>query len=170
VGVLAPLLLHVLRLEPGEAVELGAGELHAYLRGAGVEVMGNSDNVLRGGLTPKHVDVAELLRVLRFEGGPPRVLRPVARNGPGANGVEAVYETRAEEFVLSVVHVREGAPFEVPAVRSLELLLCVEGEGLLRDGNETRRLRQGHAFCVPAVSGRYRLEGAATVFRARSLP
>jgi mannose-6-phosphate isomerase len=73
--------LHVLRLDPGEAVHLPAGNLHAYLSGAGIEVMAASDNVLRGGLTPKHVDVAELLGVLRFEPGlpAPPVRREVAR-------------------------------------------------------------------------------------------
>ncbi|WP_421120145.1 mannose-6-phosphate isomerase, class I [Aquihabitans daechungensis] len=72
----APLLLNVVRLEPGEAVHLPAGNLHAYLDGAGVEIMAASDNVLRGGLTPKHVDVDELLSVLRFEPGSPPSRRP----------------------------------------------------------------------------------------------
>ena len=66
-GVLVALLLNHVRLAPGEAIWMPAGNLHAYLRGAGVEMMAASDNVLRGGLTPKRVDVDELLRVLRFE-------------------------------------------------------------------------------------------------------
>ena len=65
-GVLAALLLNRITLAPGEGIYLSAGNLHAYLRGVGLEVMANSDNVLRGGLTPKHVDVPELLRVLNF--------------------------------------------------------------------------------------------------------
>ena len=65
-GVLASLLLNRITLDPGEGIFLSAGNLHAYLRGVGLEVMANSDNVLRGGLTPKHVDVPELLRVLNF--------------------------------------------------------------------------------------------------------
>src|SRR6201999_3884389 len=65
-GVLAALLLNRISLAPGETIFLTAGNLHAYLRGVGVEIMANSDNVLRGGLTPKHVDVPELLRVLDF--------------------------------------------------------------------------------------------------------
>ena len=65
-GVLAALLLNRITLGPGEGIYLSAGNLHAYLRGVGLEVMANSDNVLRGGLTPKHVDVPELLRVLDF--------------------------------------------------------------------------------------------------------
>src|SRR5262249_38765022 len=66
VGVLAPLLLNVVALSPGESMYLPAGELHSYLDGVGLEIMANSDNVLRGGLTAKHVDVPELLRTLTF--------------------------------------------------------------------------------------------------------
>src|SRR6201988_3381865 len=65
-GVLASMLLNRISLKPGEAIYLPGGNLHSYLHGVGVEVMANSDNVLRGGLTPKHVDVPELLRVLDF--------------------------------------------------------------------------------------------------------
>ena len=65
--VLSPVFLNTVRLQPGEAMLLQAGQLHAYLDGTGVELMANSDNVLRGGLTPKHVDVPELLKVLRFD-------------------------------------------------------------------------------------------------------
>ena len=61
IGVLSPLLLNVVELQPGEAMFLDAGTLHAYLEGTGLEVMASSDNVLRGGLTPKHIDVPELL-------------------------------------------------------------------------------------------------------------
>ena len=73
-GVLASLLLNRVTLHPGEALYLAAGNLHAYLAGVGVELMANSDNVLRGGLTPKHVDVPELMRVLDFNAGDVEVL------------------------------------------------------------------------------------------------
>ncbi|MFZ2510711.1 MAG: mannose-6-phosphate isomerase, class I [Gordonia sp. (in: high G+C Gram-positive bacteria)] len=96
-GVLAALLLNFVRLSPGEAIYLPAGNLHAYLRGTAVEAMANSDNVLRGGLTPKHIDVPELLRVLDFH--------PVARDElmPAVSpvGAERVYLTPAPEFRLS---------------------------------------------------------------------
>ncbi|RKN37422.1 mannose-6-phosphate isomerase, class I [Streptomyces hoynatensis] len=82
-GVLAAMLLNHVTLRPGEALFLGAGVPHAYLRGLGVEIMANSDNVLRCGLTPKHIDVPELLRIVRFEAGPPGVLRPAADDRDG---------------------------------------------------------------------------------------
>ena len=70
------MLLNRVHLDPGEAIYLPAGNLHAYLRGVGVEVMANSDNVLRGGLTPKHVDVPELLRVLDFTPATEEIVAP----------------------------------------------------------------------------------------------
>jgi mannose-6-phosphate isomerase len=76
VGVLAPLLLNFVTLEPGQAMFLPAGELHSYLRGTGIEIMANSDNVLRGGLTDKHVDPGELTRTLTFRSGPVTRTRP----------------------------------------------------------------------------------------------
>ena len=78
-GVLAALLLNRVSLAPGEAIFLPAGNLHTYLHGVGLEVMANSDNVLRGGLTPKHVDVPELLRVLDFTPTTEETLRPATR-------------------------------------------------------------------------------------------
>lgn len=93
-GVLAALLLNRVTLAPGEALYQGDGVLHAYLSGACIEVMANSDNVLRGGLTPKHVDVAELLRVLDFRAGPAPIV------GGQVDGVLTRYDTVAEEFRL----------------------------------------------------------------------
>lgn len=103
-GVIAAMLLNHVRLQPGEAMFLGAGIPHAYIEGLGVELMANSDNVLRCGLTPKHVDVPELLKVTIFEPGDPAVLRPEG------NG-EEVYETPIDEFRLSrFVLAPGGAP------------------------------------------------------------
>lgn len=103
-GVIAAMLLNHVRLQPGEAMFLGAGIPHAYLDGLGVELMANSDNVLRCGLTPKHVDVPELLKVVVFEPSAPGVLRP-------EGGAEEVYETPIDEFRLSrFVLAPGGAP------------------------------------------------------------
>ncbi len=89
-GVLSPLILHLHELRPGEAIHTGPGILHAYLQGVGMELMTSSDNVLRGGLTAKHVDVPELLDVLRFEPLEPRPLRPAfAAGGRAVRGRRA---------------------------------------------------------------------------------
>jgi len=96
-GVLAALLLNRISLKCGEGIFLPAGNLHSYLQGMAMEVMANSDNVLRGGLTPKHVDVPELLRVLDFT--------PVtdARVATTRDGIELTYDTPTAEFAGSVL-------------------------------------------------------------------
>ena len=100
-GVVISLMCNHLKLAPGEAVFLPAGNLHAYLSGAGVEVMAGSDNVLRGGLTAKHVDLAALIEVLDFTDGRVPVIHPVL--GPG--GLR--YPVPVEDFDLTRVQLDE---------------------------------------------------------------
>jgi mannose-6-phosphate isomerase len=158
-GVVIALLLRLVRLTPGEALFLPAGSLHTYLRGVGVEIMASSDNVLRGGLTPKHVDVPELLRTLRFEDGPVPVVRP-RRGSPG----ERIYPTPARQFELSRIEPPEGG-FET-LVWGPEILLCTEGEIRAADTAGVLALRRGASAFVPASTGGYRLEGPGVAFRA----
>ena len=96
-GCLAPLLLQIVELAAGQAVHLPAGNLHAYLSGGGVEIMAASDNVLRGGLTPKHIDVDELLHVLRFEPGVPAAPRRSER------GALTTYDAGEHAFALACI-------------------------------------------------------------------
>lgn len=156
-GVLAALLLNRISLAPGEAIFVPAGNLHTYLRGFAVEVMANSDNVLRGGLTPKHVDVPELLRVLDFSPTAEERLRPhVHREGFGM-----VYETPAEEFAVALLAL-EGAYLghEVDAACSHEgpqVLLCTEGCTTVHGKSGSLTLRRGMAAWVAADDGPIRL-------------
>jgi mannose-6-phosphate isomerase len=122
-GVLAALLLHHVVLASGEALYLPAGNLHSYLRGTAVEISANSDNVLRGGLTAKHIDVPELLRVLDFSYGELLVQRG-QRVGPH----ETVYSTPAEEFQLSRLDWARGEA-EPICLRSPcpQIVLCTQG-------------------------------------------
>ncbi|MBX3220228.1 MAG: mannose-6-phosphate isomerase, class I [Labilithrix sp.] len=154
IGVVSALLLELVHLEAGEAIYLGAGNLHAYLEGTGVEIMASSDNVLRGGLTKKHVDVPELLRVLDFGGGPATVLRPRA-----VDEHEAIYDTPAREFRLSRIRV-QGAVTR--ATSGPEILLVTEGAARAN----AVPIAQGGSVFVPARTAAYELEGDATVFRA----
>ncbi|GAA3395006.1 mannose-6-phosphate isomerase, class I [Streptomyces roseoviridis] len=155
-GVLAAMLLNPVTLQPGEAMFLGAGVPHAYLDGLGVEIMANSDNVLRCGLTPKHVDVPELLRVVRFEPGDPDILRPEA----SASG-EEVYDTPIDEFRLSrFVRAEGAAPTDVTAATP-QIVLAVAGRP--RVGGEA--LAPGESVFVPAGETT-ELSGTGTVFRA----
>ncbi|GLX54381.1 mannose-6-phosphate isomerase, class I [Streptomyces hygroscopicus subsp. hygroscopicus] len=155
-GVLAAMLLNHVRLQPGEALFLGAGVPHAYLSGLGVEIMANSDNVLRCGLTPKHVDVPELLRVVRFEAGDPGVLRPEA-----APDGEEVYETPIDEFRLSRYVLSEGGAARDLTRDTPQILLCTAGT--VRVGEH--ELGPGRSVFVPAGE-KAEVSGAGTVFRA----
>ncbi|MCH6160615.1 mannose-6-phosphate isomerase, class I [Streptomyces marispadix] len=166
-GVLAAMLLNHVRLSPGEALYLGAGVPHAYLSGLGVEIMANSDNVLRCGLTPKHVDVPELLRIVRFEPGAPAVLRPEA--GPGG---EERYEVPVDEFRLSRCTVAPGAPATPLDARTPQILLCTDGQVRIRKvvnggGGEDAQLplERGQSAYVPAGE-RVEATGDGTLFRA----
>jgi mannose-6-phosphate isomerase len=152
VGVIGALLLNLVTLAPGEALALGAGNLHAYLEGTGVELMANSDNVLRGGLTPKHVDVPELLRVLDFTDGP--VNRVVAEGEP-----EAVYPTTFPDFRLSRLELK--APLNL-ARKGPDLLLCLEGEVQVNGLS----LARGQSAFAAFHDGPLVFSGLGTVFRA----
>lgn len=155
-GVIAAMLLNHVRLQPGEALFLGAGIPHAYLNGLGVEIMANSDNVLRCGLTPKHVDVPELLRIVRFEAGDPGVLRPEA-----APDGEEVYETPIDEFRLSRYVLPEGTTAHDLTRATPQILLCTAGS--VRAGEH--ELTPGRSVFVPAGE-KAEVSGAGTVFRA----
>ena len=163
IGIFGPILLNLILLQPGQALYLPAAELHAYLEGTGIELMANSDNVLRGGLTPKHVDIAELLRVLNFEERTAHVLTPRTTAGG-----ERVYECPAREFVLSTITVVSKTTYFSPTVRGIEILLCTAGAGKMTDQGtgEEIALPKGRAVLVPAAVKGYVLEGEAVVFKA----
>lgn len=157
-GIVVALLLNHTTLQAGECLWLPAGNIHAYLRGLGVELMGPSDNVLRGGLTPKHVDVPELLRVLDFSDGPAPYLAP----GHPSEHV-AVYRPATQPS-------GEGVPFDLrlidgdAAIRtsSPAIGVVLGGEFVLRRGDSEHRVGRGQAVLVPeagelAISGEGRL-------------
>ncbi|WP_200216490.1 mannose-6-phosphate isomerase, class I [Micromonospora coerulea] len=147
-GVLVALLLHHVRLAPGEAIWMPAGNLHAYLRGTGVEIMAASDNVLRGGLTPKRVDVDELLRVLRFEVLDEPVVAPVAV-APGV----VTWPVPVEDFALHRVLVGPGSPLARLALPGPRVVLCRAGKLVVDDGVGTVTLGPGQAAIGTAVGG-----------------
>ncbi len=157
-GVVSALMLNLVHLEPGEAIYLPAGNLHAYLDGTAVEIMASSDNVLRGGLTSKHVDVPELLRVLDFTPRPPAPLLPEPE------GDERVYRTPAPDFRLSVLE-PGGKPLAV-AGEGPSVVICTDGEVTLRRGNEQLTLRRGASAFLPAAKSALEVSGRGTLYRA----
>ncbi len=154
VGALLSLLLNPVSLRPGEALFMPAGNMHAYLKGDALEVMAASDNVLRGGLTPKHVDVPELLATLKY------VLEPVPRVQPKREGPEDVWTVPSPEFRLSRIRVDGSVALKRTSGVSPEVLLCVEGAL-----TAPLALAHGHALWLDAADGAVTLTGKATVFR-----
>jgi mannose-6-phosphate isomerase len=163
IGILSPILLNLICLQPGQALFLPARELHAYLEGTGIELMANSDNVLRGGLTPKNIDVAELLKVVRFE---PRTINTLKCVYESAN--EKVYVSPADEFVLSWINVSDGSSYQSSASRSVEILLCTTGEAYIQEAGTHKilKMKKGQSVLVPAKANRYRISGTAAVYKA----
>ncbi|MBO0882428.1 MAG: mannose-6-phosphate isomerase, class I [Mycobacterium sp.] len=156
-GVLAALLLNRVTLGPGEAIFLPAGNLHAYLRGVGLEVMANSDNVLRGGLTPKHVDVPELLRVLNFTPTTEAQLRPPTHR----DGLGLVYDTPADEFAVSMLILGDdqlGHEVDAPSRHDgPQILVCTEGSTSVHGKSGALPMTPGAAAWVAADDGPIRL-------------
>ena len=167
-GVLAAMLLNRISLAPGDGIYLPAGNLHSYLHGVGFEVMANSDNVLRGGLTPKHVDVPELLRVLDFTPTDDLVIRPQVMS----DGFELGYATPAPEFAVSVLNLDGellGYEVDAPALHDgPQLLLCTEGSAQVHAKASVLTLERGSAAWVAAEDGPIRLvaEQPTKLFRA----
>lgn len=160
-GVLVALLLNHQRLSAGQAVFAPAGNLHMYLRGVGVEIMAASDNVLRGGLTPKRVDVPELLKLLRFEAGPVPLVTPEDR-GPGWRA----WPSKVDEFALSHARVGGAHPEVVLPATGPRLLFPLTGRLIADDGTGPLTLTPGHAAFVPANRPEVHLTGYGDLYQA----
>ncbi len=164
-GVLGPIFLNFVQLEPEEAVYLAPGVLHAYLRGAGVELMAGSDNVLRGGLTAKHIDGAELANILACRCGP----AAVGRAEPG-DGVEFIYRSPAAEYQLSRLFPAPSSPFRSGDRRGPEIVFCYRGQvRAAGTSGPAVELARGDSVFIPFGAGAYSLEGEGVLYRA-SLP
>jgi mannose-6-phosphate isomerase len=163
IAILTPMLLNLICLEPGQALFLPAGEMHAYLDGFGIELMANSDNVLRGGLTEKHIDLQQLVDVVRFSARKLKVLEAAAA---GKN--EWVFFNPSNEFVLSRIAVADRSAYQSPTDRSIEILLCTDGRAVIKDRGtgDVLEVKQGDSVVVPAALKRYSISGTADFYKA----
>ena len=158
-GVVAMLLMRHVVLAPGQAVFMPAGGLHAYLHGTGIETLANSDNVVRAGLTRKHIDVPELLTLLD-----PAVTVPVLSPAPLGDGV-TWFDTPAPEFRLHVADLAE--PVVTLPAAGPRIALCTDGAATLRtDSGETVKLARGESCFIPAADGPLYACGPARLFLA----
>ncbi|MBO9578747.1 MAG: mannose-6-phosphate isomerase, class I [Microbacteriaceae bacterium] len=158
-GVAVAVLLHKVSLRRGEALYLPAGNVHAYLDGVGIELMVASDNVLRGGLTPKHVDVAELSRVVDRAASPEPRLEPTALPGGGL-----LYAPDDPEAPFSLVHVASTA--EVP-LTGPAIVLCVDGAFSVAGEESAIDVVRGDAVLATAGERSLRVRGDGSLFIAR---
>jgi mannose-6-phosphate isomerase class I len=143
-GIFSIYLLNLVHLRPGQGTFQPAGTLHAYLEGVTVELMANSDNVLRGGLTQKHVDVPELLRILSFDSGTPQVL-----DGEPAAGPDRVYGTPSDDFELSRIDLAASGHYLGQAAYGPDSIIVLEGGATLTARGQSIPLARGAIVFVP---------------------
>ncbi|MCY9824425.1 mannose-6-phosphate isomerase, class I [Aeromonas media] len=158
VGLFSPLLLNVVTLQPGQAMFLDACTPHAYVRGTGLEIMASSDNVLRAGLTPKYIDVAELLDCTRCLPKPDDQILLA----PHLDGAVQHFEVPVPDFTFSVYPAGEHAL----TTASAEILFAIDGTVTLQQGEQSLRLEKGQSAFVPAATGSYQLLAEGRVARA----
>lgn len=162
IGTIASLFLNYLRIQPGEAVFVGAGMLHSYVRGLGIEVMATSDNVLRAGLTSKHVDVKELLRLVEFAPGEPEWLHPTRI------GDASIYAPPVRDFALwtytprSTVDPGASVTVEGPATGA-RIAVCCGGSSTLIRKTERLDLGPGEAALIPHIDGSFNITATGKV-------
>lgn len=162
-GILSIYLLNLVHLLPGQGTFQPAGLLHAYLEGVNVELMANSDNVLRGGLTPKHIDVPELLQILSFDDGLPRVL-----DGELRGDFERVYRTASDEFELSRIDLTPDGQYQGQAAYGPDSIIVLDGAAMLTAAGQSIALARG-AIVFVSFGTEYALhasEAPAVLFKA----
>ena len=142
-GIFSIYFFNIVQLHPGQAIFQGAGVPHAYLEGQNIELMSNSDNVLRGGLTPKHIDVAELLKHTLFEGIVPQIM-----NGE-KNGAETIYHCPVPDFEVSKIELDKKVIYHYTA-SSAEIILLTEGEAHIICNEQTLHIKKGEAVIAGA--------------------
>ncbi|HJV19784.1 MAG TPA: mannose-6-phosphate isomerase, class I [Sediminibacterium sp.] len=157
-GIFSIYFFNIVQVNPGEAIFQKAGVPHAYLEGQNIELMANSDNVLRGGLTPKHVDVPELMKHTSFEEVIPEVMKGV----PSGQG-EKIYPCPVPDFGISMIELTAGSAYESTA-QTPEMVIVTEGGALV---NNSMVLKRGEAM-VMLPGGQYQLyaSGNCTLFKA----
>ncbi|MFA1646247.1 MAG: mannose-6-phosphate isomerase [Enterobacteriaceae bacterium] len=158
-GLFSPLLLNVVKLNPGEAMFLFAETPHAYLQGVALEVMANSDNVLRAGLTPKYIDIPELVANVKFEAKPAAELL----TQPVKNGAELDFPIPVDDFAFALHDLSRNET--AIAQQSAAILFCVEGEAILSQGEQRLVLKPGESAIISASEPPVSVSGVGRLAR-----
>ncbi|MCW9732379.1 mannose-6-phosphate isomerase, class I [Avibacterium sp. 20-15] len=146
VGLICFYLFNIVEVKKGEGIFQDAGIPHAYLRGQNIELMACSDNVIRGGLTPKHVDIAELLKVIDYREVIPQIIPIAPKNEP-----VFTYQTPAKDFALTQVSYQQGEQHRLHS-QSAEILLVMRGELKISENSTALHLKQGQSTFISANS------------------
>ncbi|MDZ7321134.1 mannose-6-phosphate isomerase [Kosakonia sacchari] len=158
-GLFSPLLLNVVKLNPGEAMFLFAETPHAYLQGVALEVMANSDNVLRAGLTPKYIDIPELVANVKFTPKPANELL----TQPTQHGAELDFPIPVDDFAFSL-HDLSTSETQL-AQQSAAIVFCVEGEAVLSKASQQLVLKAGESAFIAADESPVGVSGTGRVAR-----
>ena len=161
-GILSPLFLNSTVLKVGEAVFIPAGELHAYVNGTGIELMSNSDNVFRGGLTNKHVDREELLEILSYK--PSEIIKV----GKVKSDCETFFPTSSDEFLLSEIKINPGDRYISRSKRNIEIIFCYSGGAAIEtdEKNYIMSIKKGDSFFIPSALADYTIRGEGVFYKA----
>ncbi|MDH2065827.1 mannose-6-phosphate isomerase [Pantoea sp. GD03673] len=158
-GLFSPLLLNVITLQPGEAMFLYAETPHAYLNGVALEVMANSDNVLRAGLTPKYIDIDELMANLKFEEKPASALL----TAPEKQGDALRFPIPVDDFAFAI-HSLNAEPHSL-AQQSAAVLFCIEGQAVIAKDDEQLTLKPGESCFIAASESPVTVAGTGRLAR-----
>lgn len=161
-GIYSIYFFNIVKANKGEAIFQDAGIPHAYLEGQNIELMANSDNVLRGGLTPKHVDVPELLKHVNFEETIPDIMLGDIQE----DRLECIYKSAAPDFELSQINISTSDKYQSKA-KSAIILIVIEGEALIVEGSSELNLDKGDAAFLEAGSEYYiSTSSSANIYKA----
>ncbi|MCB5261214.1 MAG: mannose-6-phosphate isomerase, class I [Candidatus Cloacimonetes bacterium] len=158
-SVISPLLMNLILLKPYQAISLQAGIVHAYLRGAGIEIMACSDNVLRAGLTPKHIDTRELLKVMSMEPYLPQIIAPQLIINQLTE-----YHTPVPDFAL--YRIKLQGQMQLPCIPGPKILLGLQGRAKLKSGMQSLMLNKADSIIIPHEEQNITLSGEAELVMA----
>ena len=160
-GIFSIYFFNIVKVEKGEAVFQGAGIQHAYLEGQNVELMANSDNVLRGGLTPKHIDVPELMKHTSFTGITPNIMK-----GNSIDTIEKNYPCPVPDFGINKIELN-GDEVYGSVTHSLEIFIVIEGAGIINADPLNLVIKKGEALAIlPGQEYRIASSGQCLLFKA----
>ncbi len=144
-GIFSIYFFNIVKAKKGEAIFQDAGIPHAYLEGQNLELMANSDNVLRAGLTPKYVDVPELLKHVVFEETEPYLMSGELQK----DGIETIYKSPAPDFELSKIELQKTQKYQAKA-KTAQILMIIEGEAMIREGKTSLKRKKGDSVLLTA--------------------